>query len=198
MAWNISGQMLETCTCQQVCPCNFGPANPDAGWCSGIILFDIQNGTSDGVELSGTKAVLAFDLPHDFAGGNATARMYFDDRASAKQRQELEAVFSGKKGGAFAALSGVISKALSTQFERIDVHNGDKATATIGKVGHLQLVKIKDEEGKQAKVENAPTTRAFANPMELAMGDGSYWVDPDLRKWSSGGAGSVSPFSMKS
>lgn len=106
MAWSLSGQMLETCTCQQTCPCNLGPANPDAGWCSGIIMFDIQQGTSDGVALAGTKAVMAFDLPHDFAGGNATARIYIDDRANANQRRELEAVVAGKKGGAFAALGG--------------------------------------------------------------------------------------------
>lgn len=198
MAWNLSGQFLDTCSCQQVCPCNFGPANPDEGWCSGILLWDIQQGTSDGVSLAGTKAVLDFDLPHDFAGGNATARLYIDDRANANQRRELEAVITGKKGGAFAALAGVVTKLLPTQFVRIEVKSGDKATATIGTIGHVQLAAIKGEDGKQATLENAPATRAFVSPMHLAMGDGSYWADPDMRRWVSGGAGSSSHFSMKS
>ena len=198
MAWTLSGQFLETCSCQQVCPCNFGPAFPDAGWCSGVLVWDIQQGTSDGVALGGTKAAMDFDFPHDFAGGNATVRIYIDDRANANQRRELEAVLTGKKGGAFAGLAGAISKVLPTQFARIEVKSGDKASVTIGNIGQVQLAKIKGEDGKQAKLENAPATRAFVPTMELAMGSGSYWADPDLRRWSSGGAGSASPFSMKS
>lgn len=92
----------------------------------------------------------------------------------------------------------MISKALPTQFVRIEVKSGDKASATIGNIGHVQLAKIKDENGNQAKLENAPMTRAFAQTLELAMGDGSYWADPEMRRWASGGAGSASPFNMKS
>ena len=198
MAWNMSGQMLETCSCQQTCPCNFGPAHPDMGWCSGIIGLDIQQGSSDGVSLAGTKAILDFDLPHDFVGGNATARVWIDDRANTDQRRELEAIVLGKKGGVFAALTAVVSKRLPTQFARIEVKSGDKGSISVGNIGMIHLAKIKDEHGNQAKLENAPTTRAFAQTLELAYGHGSHWADPEMRRWVSGGAGSASPFNMKS
>ena len=199
MAWNMSGQLLETCTCQQTCPCNFGPASPDQGWCSGAIVLDIHQGNADGVSLAGTKAALVFDFPHDFVGGNATARVWIDDRANANQRRELEAIILGKKGGAFAALSAAITKGLPSQFARIEVKSGDKGSVSVGSVGVIQLAKIKDGDGRQAKLENPPTTRAFGLPaLELAYGDGSYWADPEMRRWVSGGAGSASPFSMKS
>ena len=63
MAWQISGQLLDTCSCKLLCPCILGPAEPDQGWCSGALAFDIQQGSS----------VMAFDMPGDFIGGNLTA-----------------------------------------------------------------------------------------------------------------------------
>jgi len=199
MAWNLSGQLLEACSCQQTCPCNFGPAAPDQGWCSGAIALDIQQGTSDGVSLVGTKAVMVVDFPHDFAGGNGTLRLYIDDRANTNQRRELEAVLSGKKGGPFAAISGLITKAMPTEYTKIDVKAGDKVSVKVGNVGEVHLAKIKDEDGRQAKLENPPAFRAFGlSNMELAFGTGSYWTDPQMRRWVGGGAGSASPFSMKS
>lgn len=197
MAWRLSGQILEACSCQMVCPCNFGPANPDQGWCAGTLVFDIQQGNSDSVSLNGTKAAFAIDLPHDFAGGNATARFVIDEGANPNQRRELEAIFGGKKGGVFAAIGGLITKTLPTQYTRIAIQSGDNATVTVGNLGQLKLAKIKNDVGQQAKLENPPAFRAFGLPaLELARGDGSYWADPEMRRWISGGAGSASPFTI--
>ena len=199
MAWKLSGQVLESCSCQMVCPCLFGPANPDAGWCSGAVVFDIHQGNSDAVSLNGTKVAWDFDFPHDFFGGNATSRFIIDEAANSSQRRELEAIFGGKKGGGFAAIAGLIIKALPTQYEKITVTSGDTATVTVGKIGQLKLAKIKDDIGQQAKLQNPPTFRAFGVPaMELANGGGSYWSDPEMRRWVSGGTGSASPWSMSS
>ena len=197
MAWKLSGQLLESCSCQMVCPCNFGPANPDMGWCSGAIVIDVQKGNSGTVSLSGTKVAWVFDLPHDFAGGNATARIIIDEAANAAQRRELAAIFGGKKGGAFAAFGALITKALPTQYAKITVKNGDAAMVTVGSIGRLKLTKLKDDLGQQAKLQNPPAFRAFGVPsMELASGEGSYWVDPDMRRWVGGGAGSASPITI--
>ena len=121
MAWRMTGQMLESCSCKMLCPCTLGPAEPDQGWCSGALLFDIQQGNSDGVNLGGSKVVFAVDLPGDFLGGNGTARLYIDEAASADQRRELEAIFTGKKGGAFDALNSLITKWLPMQVVRTEI-----------------------------------------------------------------------------
>jgi hypothetical protein len=59
----------------------------------------IQEGASDGVDLGGRKVLWLIGLPKDFASGNGTGRIYIDEGADARQRQELEAIFTGKKGG---------------------------------------------------------------------------------------------------
>ncbi len=194
MAWKMSGQMVEACSCKMFCPCVLGPAEPDQGWCSGALAFDIQQGSSDGVDLSGSKAVFALDLPGDFASGNATARLYVNDGASADQRRELEAIFTGKKGGNWEALSGAVAKWLPTQTAPISVATGDNPSVTVGSIGKITLKPIKDEAGKPARMVNAPLSGLFGESEELAFSTGSQWSDPDMRAWQAGGSGGVMAF----
>ena len=54
MAWNLSGKMVETCTCNMFCPCWFGVKElmiMDKGYCVGPILFRIQDGISNGTRV---------------------------------------------------------------------------------------------------------------------------------------------------
>jgi hypothetical protein len=58
MAWQLTGQIHEACSCKLLCPCWLGPEiEPDQGWCGGMILFDIEQGHADGVDLSGWALV---------------------------------------------------------------------------------------------------------------------------------------------
>jgi Protein of unknown function (DUF1326) len=99
MAWQLTGQIHEACSCKLLCPCWLGPEiEPDQGWCGGMILFDIQQGHSDGVDLSGCKAVFFGEWPGNFWAGQGTARLIIDEATTADQRRELEAILSGQKG----------------------------------------------------------------------------------------------------
>jgi hypothetical protein len=126
MAWQVSGQLTEFCSCKLMCPCWLGPTPaPDQGWCSGAILYDIEQGQIDGIDVGGSKVVFAADWPGNFFGGQGTARLYLDDQASPDQRRELEAVFSGQKGGLLEGLMGaVITQWLPAQTARIVVQRG--------------------------------------------------------------------------
>src|SRR5690242_8780420 len=98
MAWQLSGRSIEFCNCKMLCPCWLGPeGEPDQGWCGGALGFDIQRGSSDGVDLSGTKVALATEFPGNFFAGKGTARLYIGDSATTEQRRELEAILLGKK-----------------------------------------------------------------------------------------------------
>src|SRR6266508_6182241 len=143
MAWQLSGQIMETCSCNMLCPCIFGPAKPDQGWCSGALLFDVEQGNSDGVDLAGSRAVMAFDLPGDFVSGNFTTRLYLSDAATADQRRELEAILSGQKGGAFGVLASMIVKAIPSQTTSISISRGDSPSVVVGNVGRINLAPVK-------------------------------------------------------
>ena len=195
MAWNLTGQMIEVCSCKMFCPCNFGPAEPDEGWCSAALAFDIKQGSSDGVDLAGCKAAMAADLPGDFFGGNATVRLYLDSAASEEQRRALEAIFTGKKGGNWEAFaSGAVSKWLPAKTASISIASGDNPAVSVGDVGKLTLQPVKDDSGKPTRVLNSPLGQLFGESEDIAFSTGSQWSDPDMRAWKAGGSGGITPF----
>jgi hypothetical protein len=184
MAWRIAGQMHELCSCRFLCPCWFGPAEPDQGWCSGAVVFDVERGNADGLDLGGHTVVLLADWPKDFLGGNGTARLYLDERTSPEQRRVLEAIFSGQQGGPMGAVASLISTWLPAQTAAIEVNWGDTTTAIVGEVGQLTSQRLKNEAGEPATVQGAAAMAAFqVERLELARSAGSRWADPEMRRW---------------
>ena len=77
MAWKVSGRSLDLCSCKMWCPCWLGPEiEPDEGWCAHTFGYEIQQGNSDGVELSGTTVALTGEWPANFYLGGGKARLY--------------------------------------------------------------------------------------------------------------------------
>ena len=93
MAWNLTAEFTETCSCNMLCPCWYRVQElmvMDQGWCAGAWLLRVQQGSADGVDLSGRTLAIALDFPGPtLYDGNGTARLYVDDAASADQRREL-------------------------------------------------------------------------------------------------------------
>ncbi len=198
MAWNMTGQWHEICSCKMLCPCWLGPAEPDQGWCSGTLIFDIDKGNSNGVDLGSCKVIFLGDWPKDFFSGNGTARLYIDEGANAAQARELEAIFSGKKGGPMEAVSGLMTKWLPTQAVPIKTQWSDSSTFSVGKVAQLQSQRLKDQTGKPTTVQGAVAMAAFQfESLGLANSDGSHWSDPEMRRWNSGGSGTRGTFNWR-
>jgi hypothetical protein len=182
-----------------MCPCWLGPdGEPDQGWCSGAFGFDIETGTSDGVDLGGTRVALAADWPGNFFRGGGTARLYLDASASAAQRRELEAIFSGRKGGMFEAVfGGVVASWLPAQVARIDIQWGKTPSLSVGDVAAAQLRPLDDGAGHETRVVGALAQGALQiDGMQLASAKGSRWSDPDMRAWQ-GDSGTLHRFAWQ-
>ena len=134
------------------------------------------------------------DLPGDFSAGNGTARVYLDERASANQRGELEAILTGKKGGLWAGLAGLVSEWRPSRTTRIEVQWGDNPSATVGDVGQMQVQPIKDDGGNRAQLLHAPANYGVADTFDLARADGTRWSDSEMRSWQSLGYGTLTSF----
>jgi hypothetical protein len=195
MAWRVAGQMHEMCSCNFLCPCWFGPAEPDQGWCSGALVFDVERGNAEALDLSGHTVVLLADWPGDFWAGNGTARLYIDDRANAAQRRALEAIFSGEQGGPMGVVSAaVISQWLPAQTAPIQINWGDTTTGRVGEVGQITSQRLTNDAGEPATVQGAAAMGAFQlERMHVARTAGSHWADPDLRHWDAD-SGTRAPF----
>jgi hypothetical protein len=186
MAWNISGTYWAPCSCKVGCPCALGEMEADHGWCSGTIAVEIRKGTIDGVDVSGTKAVLAADWPSGFLGGNGKGRVYLDSAMSAQQRTAVEGVVTGKKGGALEAISALVPTLLSAKEAPITIERKDDVThIKVGNFGELVSTRMRGASGEFTRLLHAAA--AFRDDTFLSRGTGTHWKDPDLRKWESSG-----------
>jgi hypothetical protein len=188
VAWRLTGQLIETCSCNMFCPCWFTVQQlmvMDEGWCAGAIAFRTRDGNSDGVALGGRTVVFAVDLPGPtLFDGNATARLYIDETADADQRRELEAICSGQKGGPMAALAPLIAKWLPARSAKIDVADaGDTITVTVDGTGRLKSQRLRDPQGQGFTLRGGWLVSGLGmEEVDLAP-SGSRWTDPDLRQF---------------
>jgi hypothetical protein len=188
MAWSLTGRFIETCSCNMFCPCWFAVQDlmiMDQGWCATALVVPIDEGQCDGVDLSGCKVVLGSHFPGPtLFDGDATARLYLDEGTTAEQRDAVEAIFQGRRGGPMVVLAGLISTWLATQVVAISFdETGDVVTATVGSVGRMRSERLRNENGQVMTMQNVGFAVALAFEdveAELAPSKGTEWSDPEL------------------
>jgi len=171
----------------------------DQGWCASTWLFRIQQGSSDGVNLDGRTIVVGLDFPGPtLFDGDGTARLYIEQEANAEQRQALEAIFHGEKGGPMEVITDLISSWLPTQTCNIEVQEDDDTlTANVGSFGRIKSQRLKDEEGRPMTIKNpgfASKLQFDEKTVHLAP-SGSQWSDPDMPRHFETKSGGVATLS---
>ncbi len=196
MAWKVSGRSLDLCSCKMWCPCWLGPEiEPDEGWCAHTFGYEILQGSSDGVDLSGTTVALTGEWPANFYLGGGKARLYIGQAATEVQQRELEAIFSGKKGGHLESLWGaVIDEWLPAKVVSIAISWGENPILSVNGIGHATMRPLTNGAGKSTIVTGAMSQAGLEiDSMNLASSDGSQWSDPDFRSWQ-GSSGNIHEF----
>lgn len=183
MAWNLSGELVESCSCNVLCPCWYGVQDlmkMDQGWCDSTLLFRIEAGQADGVDLGGRTVLVAIDLPGPtMFDGNGTARVYVDSAAASDQQQALEDIFQGKRGGPMEVIGGLIATWLPTESSVIDIDDdGARCTAKVEGFGEVRSQVLKNEAGDAMTLKNA----GFA--VALNFDDTTLTVAPTSTRWS--------------
>lgn len=122
--WRMTGEIIEACSCNVTCPCNFGGA-PTQAPCEAIFGFHIQEGNYGDTQLNGLNLMLYARIPGLLYEGNWTLGVYLDQRANQDQAGALGSILSGKAGGVFSVLSGLIGnplppKQVPINFETVD------------------------------------------------------------------------------
>ena len=123
--------------------------------------------------------------PGNFFAGNGNARLFIDDSTSPDQQRELEAIFSGQKGGLLEGLFGaVISSWHPAQVKSVNIAWGDNPTLSVDGIGQVSAAPFGDSSGNQVTVSGAAAQEAFQiDSMVLANGRESNWSDPDIGDW---------------
>ncbi|MDQ3967531.1 MAG: DUF1326 domain-containing protein [Thermoproteota archaeon] len=171
------------------CPCWFGVKElmiMDKGYCGGLILFRIQDGISNSINLAGRDVVLFFDWPGPtLLDGNGTSRLYIDDTADTNQQKEFEYIFQGRRGGPMQMLSQLIAKWLPTITTRIDIKEDDgghNITARVGNQGEIKSQQLRNEAGRAMTVHGAgfASMFQFENDVLTLAPSGTQWSDSDM------------------
>ncbi|HUR34834.1 MAG TPA: DUF1326 domain-containing protein [Vicinamibacterales bacterium] len=122
IAWRVSGQYYETCSCDFVCPCLPGgmAVKPSKEHCIFVMAFQIEQGAYGSLDLGGLGFVVFARTPGVMGAGNWAVGVIADERASAEQREAIVAIASGSGGGPMAAVSGLVGSFLGVAPARIE------------------------------------------------------------------------------
>lgn len=111
-SWQISGQYMETCNCEFLCPCITSnlAARPTEGDCKAALALRIDKGTKDGLALDGLSFIVMLHSPGPMVEGNMTVGLIIDERATDPQVEAITAIATGSAGGPMAALAPLVGK----------------------------------------------------------------------------------------
>ena len=202
MAWAITGEFVESCSCNMLCPCWYGVEElmiMDQGWCASPWLIRIEEGESNGVDISGCNVVLVTFFPGPtLFSGDGTGRVYLDSGTTNDQRRELEAIFTAKRGGPLEVIGALVNKWLPVQITEIEV-SGENGTikAEVGDYGSIVSKRMVNEAGDTVSLQNAGFALVwnFRDYIaEMAPSDGTVWHDPDFPLAWEGRSGAVGQF----
>lgn len=134
MAYTMRGQFLEVCDCSVPCPCWFVEDADDAE-CTGVIAWQIEQGTIDGVDVSGLTAVSVSQ--HSGSRGTPGEHpqmriaLLIDERATEQQEAALAQVFSGQLGGPLGELAEMTASTPEVARATIEFRSDGGATTLL-------------------------------------------------------------------
>jgi hypothetical protein len=168
--WQISGEYMESCNCDYLCPCIYtnpqGPATNDN--CTAVMTFRIDKGQSGGVSLDGLAFALVIRSGRVMADGDWVLGCVIDERATAPQRQALSAIVSGQAGGPPGRIrAALVSDFRGVAFKPIDFRmQGLKRSVSIPDVVTFEIegVQPRNANGQPMSIENTshPANRRLA------------------------------------
>lgn len=99
--WQISGEDMESCNCDYLCPCIY--TNPQGevthDQCTALMAYCIDDGRYGDVDLTGVKFALVIRSGKVMADGNWIFACVVDAGADDAQRAAMTEILGGKVGG---------------------------------------------------------------------------------------------------
>jgi len=196
MAWKLKGQYLENCSCDVPCPCTASlDLGADRDRCHAFLVFDVESGEVDGVDVSGLTVAAVADTPNVMSEGNWRLGVLIDANASDEQAEKLGAVFGGQLGGPMEALAPLIGEQLGVERVAMEVsHDDGTHRIKVGDGGEMavkEVVSFGREDGQAARlvgvfhpagedltIAKATTSHVSAFGIDFAFEGGSGFVNP--------------------
>ena len=157
MAWKLEGQYFENCSCDVPCPCTVSlDLGADRDRCNALLVFQVESGEVDGVDVSGLTVAALADTPKVMSEGNWRLGVLVDGAASDEQAEKLAAVFGGQLGGPMGALAPLVAENLGMERVAMDVsHENGTHRIAFGDSGVMEvqeIVPFGKEDGEPARL----------------------------------------------
>jgi len=100
-SWKLSGEYMESCNCDYLCPCIYTNPQGEATYdhCTALLVFQIDDGHAGETRLDGLKFALIIRSGRVMADGDWIFAGVVDAAADADQRTALAAIVGGEAGG---------------------------------------------------------------------------------------------------
>lgn len=186
--YQLRGAFFEACDCRSVCPCWTGE-DPDEGECTGIFAWDIEEGSIEGVDVSGLRAV-SVSQHVGFRGDEARQRVVviIDDTATQRQSDALVAAFTGTLGGPLRELADLLGVLLGVDHGSITLRQeGRLSTLTVDKRLLVEGAATEGNPGSVITLDDGLLSEVLGTPAEVGeswrfrVGLSSYEFAADLR-----------------
>ena len=198
MAWSLSGQYFESCSCDVLCPCitSQATAMPTPGFCAFVIGLQVERGEFEGSDIGGLNVAVIARAEGPMANGNSRGEVYIDSKANSAQRAALETLLSGKAGGPPAALATFMPTFLGFKSAAITFEaEGNTRRLSIEGVGKQEVTGLPGMGGDILVL--AHTGHPIADDLAVARATSAVFKDEHFTIDNTGKNGHFAPINWK-
>ena len=181
MAWQLTGEYFENCSCDILCPCITssmqGPADTER--CLVPLICHVREGSSDGVSLDDLSFIMVVDSPAVMGEGGWRVALYLDERADKSQQEALGAILSGEQGGPPEMLAPLIGEMLGVKTVPIRYEsNGTRKRVEVPGIMEFEVEGLTNPmTGEVLEVTN--TIHPMGANLPIARSTKGVYNDPD-------------------
>jgi hypothetical protein len=148
--WQIKGTYNESCASQGHCPYYFG--RPRDGGCRYFMVFRIQDGKVNGVDLSGITVIYQGDLPHatfqEVLERGSNGGIYVSDNATPEQRKVLDTFVVSSLGAL------LMKKNFGVKYVDIEIQDDGETVYFKMPFGEMKQELTRGSDGTPVRLEN--------------------------------------------
>jgi hypothetical protein len=169
VVYDLTGTLLEVCTCGVLCPCWVGE-DPDGGDCHSVLSYHFSEGTIRGIDISGRTIANIVHIPGNvLTPGSWRVAQFIDDGATDEQFEALRDAYSGALGGPRAAQAGLVGEVLTC--ERVPISHEvveGVGTLDVADFAHCEMAPFRAADGTITTIRDSVFSTVPGSPAYLS------------------------------
>ena len=167
--YRFRGTFYEACDCYTVCPCWTGDS-PDEGECTGVFVWDIEEGQIDGIDVKGRRAVSVSQHQGHRDDASQHVMLFVDSEATTKQTEHLVAAFTGHLGGPLGQLAEILGKLIGVEHAEINLERHGRTTKlTVGRRIQVEGTANEGPAGEATTLSGGKLSAVLGSPAEVGV-----------------------------